>query len=116
MRVQTIKVGSHIEYSSKELLFLATSGQPYRGTLYISFESLGETIDLRDLKAYITSLRAKTLSSEDIAYNIYTTLNNTIKSKNLGVVVDLTARGGIQQRISFGEKFEPTFKANIFQV
>jgi len=112
----SIQKNSTIEYSSKELLFLAKSGQPYRGSLHISFISKGETFDLLTFKKYITSLRSVTLNAEDIAYTIYKKIDEAIESKNLGVVVDLTARGGIQQRISFGEKFEPVVKANIFQV
>ena len=111
-----IQKNSTIEYSSKELLFLAHSGQPYRGTLYVQFTSVGETFDLVTFKQYITSLRSVTMSAEDIAYTIYEKINNTIQSKNLGVVVDLTARGGIQQRIIYGEKFEAVVKANIFQI
>ncbi len=107
---------SNIEYSSKELLFLAQSGQPYRGTLYIKFVSQGETFDLLDFKKYITSLRAVTLNSEDIAHVIYEQINANIITGDLGVVVDLTARGGIQQRISFGKSFQPVAKVNTFQV
>lgn len=106
---------SQIEYSSKELLFLAQSGQPYRGTVYINFFSVGETMNLLDLKSYITSLRSITLHAEDIAYTIYKKIENSISSNNLGVIVDLTARGGIQQRLSFGESFVPVIKDNIFQ-
>ena len=111
-----IQKNSTIEYSSKELLFLAHSGQPYRGTLYVQFTSVGETFDLVSFKQYITSLRSVTMNAEDIAYTIYEEINNAIQSKDLGVVVDLTARGGIQQRISFGENFTPKVKATIFQI
>ena len=112
----SIQEGTKIEYSSKELLFLAQSGQPYRGTIYIKFFSLGETFDLLDFKKYITSLRSCTLNSEDIAYVFYEKIDNAIKTNKLGVIVDLTARGGIQQHISFGEDFVPVSKENIFQV
>ncbi|CAA6811088.1 MAG: Unknown protein [uncultured Sulfurovum sp.] len=111
-----IQKNTNIEYTSKELLFLAQSGQPYRGTLYLNFTSQGETIDLLDFKKYITSLRSVTLNAEDIAYTIHTKIEDAINTHNLGVVVDLTARGGIQQRISFGEYFEPVVKGNVFQV
>jgi len=118
MELRTVKIQkeSHIEYSSKELLFLAHSGQPYRGTVYVNFTSKGETFNLVDFKKYITSLRAVTLNAEDIAHTIYEKINTTIKSDNLGIVVDLTARGGIQQRIAFGEYFVPVIKENIFQI
>lgn len=116
LRKVTINTGSTIEYSSKELLFLAKSGQPYRGTLYVHFKSIGETINLIDFKKYLTSLRAETFNAEDIASVIYGTINNNISTSNLGVTVDLTARGGIQQRIHFGEPFQVTHKENIFQV
>jgi len=118
MRLQKviIQAGSIIEYHSKELLFLAKSGQPYRGSVTIRFKSIGETINLVDFKKYITSLRRETLNAEDIAYVIYETIHNTISTDNLGVIVDLTARGGIQQCISFGESFVPVVKENVFQV
>ncbi len=112
----TIKEGTKVEFSSSELLFLAHSRQPYRGTLYIQFKSVGESFNLLDLKRYITSLRSKTLYAEDIAYEIFKTIDSSIKSKDLGVVVDLTARGGIQQRLSFGFEFEVTLKNRFFQV
>ena len=111
-----LKQGSHLEYSSNELLFLAQSGQPYRGTLYISFTSIGEGFELRGFKEYLTSLRSQTFYAEDIAHEIYTTITESIQAEKLGVVVDLSARGGIQQRIRFGADFTPTQKKNIFQI
>lgn len=116
LQKKDIKEGTKIEYSSKELLFLASSGQPYRGSLYIQFTSQGETVDLISLKKYITSLRDKTFNAEDIAYEIYESIKAVIHVNDLGVVVDLTARGGLQQRLSFGEAFTPVIKNNIFQV
>lgn len=111
-----IKKGTKIEYSSKELLFLAKSGQPYRGSLYVKFTSLGDTIELTSFKKYITSLRDKTLNAEDIAYEIYETIVSVINANDLGIVVDLTARGGLQQRLTFGTEFTPVSKNNIFQI
>ncbi|WP_457744812.1 hypothetical protein [Sulfurimonas sp.] len=111
-----IHIDTKVQYLSHELLFLAQSGQPYRGTLYVDFISLGETFNLQDFKKYITSLRDKTVNAEDIAYEIFHTINASIKTKDLGVVVDLTARGGIQQRICFGTEFNVVKKENIFQV
>ncbi len=111
-----IKKGTKIEYSSKELFFLAKSGQPYRGSLYVKFTSLGETIELTSFKKYITSLRDKTLNAEDIACEIYETIVSVINAEDLGVVVDLTARGGLQQRLTFGAEFTPVSKNNIFQI
>ncbi|MDQ7042730.1 MAG: hypothetical protein Q9M34_04290 [Sulfurimonas sp.] len=118
MQLQTIviKEGTKIEYSSKELLFLASSGQPYRGSLYVKFSSSGTTIELLSFKKYITSLRDETLNAEDIAYEIYQTIFSSINVEDLGVVVDLSARGGIQQRLSFGTEFTPIAKNNIFQI
>lgn len=116
MRVVKIHSGTRVEFSSNELLFLAQSGQPYRGSLYVSFESLGESFDLRDFKSYVTTLRSQTLSAEDIAFEIYSKIDGVIESKNLGVVVELSARGGISQRLSYGHEFEPKKKNNIFQV
>ncbi|OIP55328.1 MAG: hypothetical protein AUK54_04135 [Helicobacteraceae bacterium CG2_30_36_10] len=116
LRKIAIKENSNIEYSSPELLFLGSSGQPYRGSLYIRFISKGETFDLRDFKQYITSLRQMTFNAEDIAYEIFTKIQSNILTESLGVVVDLSARGGIQQRVSFGVEFLPIKKANIFQV
>jgi len=116
MRKIYIQKDTNIEFLSKELLFLSKSNQPYRGVVYISFISLGESFDLRDLKKFITSLRDKNIYSEDIAYKIYTKIETTIQSKKLGVIVDITSRGGIQQRVSFGKKFKPVKKDNIFQI
>lgn len=116
--MQKIKVqeGTHIEFSSNELLFLAHSGQPYRGSVYVAFDSLGESFDTQDFKRYLTSLRACTLNAEDIAYEIYSHINASIKSNELGVVVELTARGGIMSRFSYGTRFDTYKKNNIFQV
>jgi NADPH-dependent 7-cyano-7-deazaguanine reductase QueF len=111
-----IKRGTRVEFHSNELLFLAKSGQPYRGSLYVKFESLGESFDSVDFKRYITSLRSVVMNAEDIAVKIYTKIENSISVKNLGVVVDLSARGGLQQRLSYGFEFEVTQKNNIFQV
>lgn len=108
--------GTNIEYMSPELLFLAQSGQPYRGTLYIHFTSKGESFNLMDFKKYITSLRAVTLNAENIAYEIFEKIQTNVNVDSLGVIVDLTARGGIQQRISFGTSFAPVKKQNIFQL
>ena len=116
--MKTIKIhkGTRVEFHSNELLFLARSGQPYRGSLYVKFESVGESFDTVDFKCYITSLRSKTLNAEDIAFEIYRSIQESMESKNLGVVVDLSARGGLQQRLSFGHEFAVTQKNNIFQV
>ncbi len=111
-----IQKDTRVQYLSHELLFLAHSGQPYRGSLYINFTSVGESFDLTDFKKYITSLRHIKLNAEDIAYEIFTTITQNIQIKDLGVVVDLTARGGIQQRISYGAEFSVVQKENIFQV
>ena len=111
-----IKEDTRVEFHSNELLFLARSGQPYRGSLYVKFESMGESFDTIDFKRYITSLRSATLNAEDIAYEIFSKIDETIESKNLGVVVDLSARGGLAQRLSFGKEFVVTQKNNIFQV
>lgn len=111
-----VKEKTTIQYMSRELLFLAQSGQPYRGTLYINFTSLGQTFDLRDFKKYLTSLRDKKFYAEDIACEIYETITKSIETENLGVIVDLTARGGIQQRLCYGTEFLAVQKENIFQV
>lgn len=118
MDLKKVAVIAHttVEYMSPELLFLAQSGQPYRGTLYIHFISKGESVNLIDLKKYITSLRACTFTAENIAHEIFNKIHSSIDVDTLGVIVDLTARGGIQQRIHFGAAFEPIKKQNIFQV
>lgn len=118
MKLEAISIQkeTRVEFSSNELLFLAKSGQPYRGSVYVKFESLGESFDMPSFKRYLTSLRSTTLNAEDVAYEIYETIHNAIRSKNLGVVVDLSARGGLQQRLSFGHEFLVTQKNNIFQV
>ena len=111
-----VKENTRIQYMSHELLFLAQSGQPYRGSVYIDFTSLGKTFDLRDFKKYLTSLRDKKFYAEDIACEIYETIAKSIETENLGVVVDLTARGGIQQRLCYGTEFDAVQKENIFQI
>lgn len=108
--------GTQIQFLSHELLFLAHSGQPYRGSVYINFKSKGESFNLVDFKTYLTSLRSQSFYAENIAYEIYHLINTQIKSKHLGVIVDLSARGGIQQRVCFGKKFKAIKKENIFQV
>jgi len=113
---RSIQSGTKIQYLSRELLFLAESGQPYRGTLYVNFTSLGETINLVEFKKYITSLRSVHFNAEDIAFEIYKTINNSINTDDLGVIVDLSARGGLQQRLVYGETFEVVAKNNIFQI
>ncbi len=118
MKLNTLHVKENtiIQYMSRELFFLAQSGQPYRGSVYINFTSIGETFDLPDFKKYLTSLRDKTFNAEDIAYEIYETITKSIQTKNLGVIVDLTARGGLQQRLCYGAEFNALQKENIFQV
>jgi len=111
-----IQKGSDIQYWTPELLFLANSGQPYRGTLYINFTSVGEGFDMRDFKTYLTSLRSRHLNAEDIAYEIYTKIGDNVTTEALGVTVDLSARGGLQQRISYGTNFEVVVKPTMFQV
>ncbi len=111
-----VKENTTIQYMSHELLFLAQSGQPYRGSVYVNFSSIGETFDLLDFKKYVTSLRDKKFNAEDIAYEIYETIAKSIQTENLGVIVDLTARGGIQQRVCYGAEFVPVKKENIFQI
>jgi len=118
MQLQKVDIvkNTQLQYLSHELLFLAQSGQPYRGSIYVSFISLGETFNLLDFKKYITSLRDKKYNAEDVAYEIFATITKSIETQDLGVVVDLTARGGIQQRISYGTEFSVVQKENTFQV
>jgi NADPH-dependent 7-cyano-7-deazaguanine reductase QueF len=111
-----LKKGTKVQYMSPELLFLAPSGQPHRGTVYVGFTSKGEGFDLVDFKQYITSLRTLTSYAENIAYEIFQTIEKNCNVKSLGVIVDLTARGGIQQRIQFGDDFEVVKKQIMFQV
>jgi len=110
------KEGTGIQYMSAELLFLGQSGQPYRGSVYINFTSKGETFDLQMFKQYITSLRSRTLNAENIAYEIYETIEKSIETFELGVIVTLTARGGIQQTLTYGSNFSIHPKSNIFQI
>ncbi len=111
-----IQAGTNIQYLSKELLFLGLSGQPYRGSVYINFTSQGETFDLLDFKRFITSMRSLKIESENISFYIYKHILNDININDLGIIVDLSARGGIQQRLLFGENFIPHSKPNIFQI
>lgn len=116
LQKRVIQEGSHLEFASNELLFLGSSGQPYRGSLYVAFDSLGEGFELLDFKRFITSLRSKTMSAEDVAFVIYTEIASSINAAQLGVVVELGARGGIMHRVSYGAAFEPHKRANIFQI
>lgn len=116
MKVMKIQKGTRVELSSNELLFLAHSGQPYRGSVFVAFESVGESFDMLDFKRYLTSLRSLTLNAEDIAFEIHSRINASIQTKELGVTVELSARGGITQRLSYGAAFEVRKRANIFQV
>lgn len=115
MRTIDTKPGTRVELQTPELLFLGLSGQPYRGTVYIKFVTAKTTVNLLDLKKYITSLRQVKIAAEDIAQYIFEHFNNTCMA--LGVIVDLTARGGIQQTIEYGKEFDPLrHKNNIFQI
>lgn len=118
MKLSPIDVipNTQIQYLSHELLFLAQSGQPYRGSVYINFVTLTQSFNLLDFKSYLTSLRSQNFIAENIAYDIYQTIDQSIQTKDLGVSVDLSARGGIQQRICFGVPFEVVKKSNVFQV
>ncbi|MBN2816076.1 MAG: hypothetical protein JXQ67_05295 [Campylobacterales bacterium] len=116
MKKIEIAKGTRIVMHSNELLFLAHSGQPYRGSVHLSFVSVGESFDTREFKRYITSLRSCTFYAEDIAYEIYTKIASSIKTDSLGVIVSLSARGGIAQRLSYGEDFVVEHKNNIFQI
>jgi NADPH-dependent 7-cyano-7-deazaguanine reductase QueF len=77
---------------------------------------VGETFNLLDFKKYITSLRSQKFYAEDIAFEIHQTITKAIDTQALGVVVDLSARGGLQQRIAYGREFQVTQKENIFQI
>ena len=115
MRVVNTKPGSKVQFSSKELLFLGQSGQPYRGSVYVEYTTDEKTVNLLDIKKYITSLRNETIVAEDIAQVIHNEFDGFMVE--LGVVVDLTARGGIAQSISYGNEFSPLRdRPNIFQV
>lgn len=116
MRTIEVISDTQIQYFSNELLFLAQSGQPYRGSLYVNFISRGESFNLIDFKSYLTSLRSQIFIAENTAHEIYQQIDKTIKTKDLGVIVDLSARGGIQQRITFGMPFDVVKKNNVFQV
>lgn len=112
-----IQPDTTIQLMTPELLFLAQSGQPYRGTVYVEYISNGRALDLIYFKKYITSLRSKKMWCEDIASEIYKTIDKQIKNNTIGVVVDLTGRGGIQQTISYGKKIIPERNKNkIFQI
>lgn len=113
---ETQSVGSFVEISSPELLWLAESGQPYRGTLYIQFISNGRTVDMLSLKRYITSLRQQKFLLEDIADVIYEKLSG-LENLQLGVTVKTTARGGISSTIRAGVDFrDPESKPIVFGI
>ena len=101
LRDRSVTVGSYIELSSPELLWLGSSGQPYRGTLYIQYITNGKTVEMIDLKKYITSLRQETILLEDIAIHIYSDLVKCLGT-DLQVTVKTSPRGGISSTIRYG--------------
>jgi len=107
MKKFNTSVGSTVTYSSDELLFLAHSGQPYRGSVYVHFTTGDKVVDLIDFKKFLTSLRHETLTSESIAKHIYDWFEDMI---DLTVTCYLTPRGGIRQTITHGKPhvFEKT--------
>jgi len=117
MKAISVMQNNDIELSSPELLFLAKSGQPYRGSVYVHYITGCVSIDLVSFKRFITSLREVTLTSEDIAQHIYKEINKVLNTESLNVTVYLTARGGIQQKISYGvpHAYEK-MSSKVFQV
>ena len=109
---------STIELFTPELLFLGESGQPYRGSVYIQIVISKKTLDLVSFKKYITSLRQKTMFVEESSKTIYKDLVKVLKHNKIKVTIDLTARGGIQSRIMYGDKIDlPNIKKPlVFQV
>ncbi len=97
--IETKTQGSHIEFSSPELMWLGLSGQPYRGSLQIEMISNGKSFDLLSLKKYITSLRSQVVILEDIAQKILNDLD-LLENNTLSVSVRTTPRGGISSKIS----------------
>ncbi len=111
-----VSTGTEVEYYSQELIFLAISGQPYRGSIYVHFTTKSKVMNLMDFKKFITSLRDITLPSENIAQYIFDKIIE-YTNEDLGIIVKLTARGGIQQTIKYGDSFSiETNKKNVFQV
>jgi len=102
LKMKKINSTSYIEFSSPELLFLGESGQPYRGTLYIQYYCMNETLDLISLKKYITSLRSKIIILEEVANIIYCDISKVMNSKDLCVTVKTSPRGGISSTIQHG--------------
>ena len=97
--------GSTIQLSSPELMWLAESGQPYRGTLHIQYINKGLVIELISLKKYITRLRDHKIQLEEIAETIHTDLcKGKPELSVLRVTVTTTARGGISSTITAGEE------------
>lgn len=109
--------GSYIELSSPELSWLGESGQPYRGTLYIQFMTEGKSLEMLSLKRYITSLRDKVVTLEDIASKILFDLNTNLSNNTLGITVKTTARGGISSTIRAGKEYSmPESKPIVFGI
>lgn len=110
--------GVMVELSSPELLFLGESGQPYRGTLYVTYFNNGIILDMLSFKKFITSLRHKTFLFEDIAKYIHDSVIESLNSTSIvNVTIDLTARGGIQSRTMYGElNTNPIKKPLVFQM
>lgn len=110
-------VGTYIEFSTHELLFLSESGQPYRGQLFIQYMNQGKVIDLISLKKYIELLRQRTILLEDISSVILQDINSVIENNTVCVTVKTTARGGISSTIRAGKEYNmPESKPIVFGV
>jgi NADPH-dependent 7-cyano-7-deazaguanine reductase QueF len=109
--------GVMVELMSPELMFLGVSGQPYRGTLFVSYINKGVVLDMLSFKKFITSLRSEKFLFEEVAKIIYNKLNESLQDNDtLSVMVDLTARGGIQSRTSYGVTHSFTKKPLVFNM
>lgn len=93
---------NRIELYSPELLFLGESGQPYRGSVVVRYINGANFIDILAFKKFITSLQNTTMKFEQSAATIHAWVSKSTQSKAF-VSVALTARGGIQPSITFGD-------------
>jgi len=103
IKAKQVQFDNYVEMASPELLWLGESGQPYRGTLYVQYNTTNKiTVDMISFKKYITSLRSETVLLEDIASFIAKDLEETLDNDNIAVTVKSAARGGISSTITNG--------------
>ncbi len=71
------------------------SGYPDFATIYVEYIPNEYVVELKALKLYINSFSNRYISHEDSANEIYDTLFEKLKPKNLKIVADFNPRGNV---------------------